>query len=70
MSHAYSKIRSRMSKEEYEIHFQGVDKNDAEAMATTKAAVREKYLVDIHPDAWKSICDLFETDSWVVKKFN
>jgi len=57
-----------MYKKEYKIHFQGVDKNDAGAMATAKAAVREKHPDDIHPDAWKSICDLFETDSWVVNK--
>jgi hypothetical protein len=57
MSRTYSGIRSKMYKKEYKIHFQGVDKNDAEAMVTTKAAVREKHPDDIHPDAWKSICD-------------
>jgi len=68
MSRAYSRIRSRMYKEEYKIHFKGVDKNDAESMATATTAVREKYPNDIHPDALKSICDLFEADSWVVNK--
>jgi hypothetical protein len=57
MSRTYSGIRSKMYKKEYKIHFQGVDKNDVEAMITAKAAVREKHPDDIHPDAWKSICD-------------
>jgi len=37
-------------------------------MANAKAVVREIHPDDIHPDAWKSICDLFETHSWVINK--
>jgi hypothetical protein len=33
-----------------------------------KAAAREKHLNDIHPDAWKSICDSLDVDSWMVNK--
>jgi hypothetical protein len=57
-----------MYKKEYKIHFQSVDVNDAEEMVTAKAAVREKHSSDIHLDDWKSICDSFEADSWVVNK--
>jgi hypothetical protein len=60
----------KMYKKEHKIHFRSVHVDDAEAMATAKAAVREKHPDVIHSNTWKSIYGLFEGDSWVVNKFD
>jgi hypothetical protein len=55
-------------KNKYKIHFQSVVVDDVAVMAMAKVASMEKHLYDIHPDAWKSICDSFDADSWMVNK--
>jgi hypothetical protein len=58
----YSRTRSNLYKDAYQIHFEGVDMKDYTAVANAKVEARANVPECVSQEKWPTICESFESD--------